>query len=151
MTHGLLTSTYLACLKCATSPIFECLKPFEDEGWEMSDEGNIEVLWSKGPVLMASFIDILNCCDIDAEIEDIEEMMSVGMVPQMMNMMDMNRHKNSNQVLLPDIFCVNRYCAIDIFVVMFIWYLDFETDIIWWIQFYLWVSPLLLKFEFNFF
>ena len=40
----------------------------------MSDEGCIEPLWSKGLVLPTYLVDILNCADIDAEIEDIEEM-----------------------------------------------------------------------------
>ena len=41
------------------------------------------------------------------------------------------------------LFCVNLCCAIDIFVAMFICYLDFEIDIIWLTQFYHVVSLLL--------
>ena len=48
------------------------------------------------------------------------------------------------------LFRVNLYCPTDIFVVMFLWYLDFETDTIWWTQFYLSISLLLLISEFNF-
>ena len=40
----------------------------------MSEEGYIETLWSKGPVLPTTLIDILDCADIDAEVEDIDEM-----------------------------------------------------------------------------
>lgn len=39
----------------------------------MSDEGCIEPLWSKGLVLPTYLVDILNCADIDSEIEDIEK------------------------------------------------------------------------------
>ena len=39
----------------------------------MSDEGCIEPLWSKGRVLPTYLVDILNCADIDSEIEDIEK------------------------------------------------------------------------------
>ena len=39
----------------------------------MSDEGYIELLWSKRPILLTSLLDILNCADTNAKVEDIEE------------------------------------------------------------------------------
>ena len=53
--------------------MFECLKPFEDQGLEMSKEIYREPLRSKGSVLLASIVDILDCADIDAEEEGIDE------------------------------------------------------------------------------
>ena len=73
-THIQRSNQRLVCYKCATPPMFEHSKPFEDQGWEMSEEGYIETLWSKGPVLPTTLIDILDCADIDAEVEDIDEM-----------------------------------------------------------------------------
>ena len=50
-------------------------KPFEDQGWEMSEEENVESLWSKAPVLPTTIVDIHDCANIDdAEVEDIDEM-----------------------------------------------------------------------------
>ena len=62
----------LAWYKPAASPMFERPKPFEDQGWEMSEEGYIEPVRSKGPVLQKTLVDILDCADIDAEVEDID-------------------------------------------------------------------------------
>ena len=64
----------LACYKYAVSTMFERPKPFGDQGWEMLEEGYIEPLWLKGPALPSILVDILNCADIDAEVEDIDEM-----------------------------------------------------------------------------
>ena len=64
----------LACYKYVVSTMFEGRKPFRDQGWEMLQEGYIEPLWLKGPVLPSTLVDILNCADIDAEVEDIDEM-----------------------------------------------------------------------------
>ena len=64
----------LACYKRAASPMIERPKPFEDQGWEMSEEGYIEPLWLKGPVLVTTLVDITDCADIDGEVEDIDEM-----------------------------------------------------------------------------
>ena len=64
----------LACYKRAASRMSECPKPFEDQGWEMSEEGYIESLRSKGPVLPTTLVDILDCADIDAKVEVIDEM-----------------------------------------------------------------------------
>ena len=63
----------LACYKRAALPMFECLKPFEDQGLKMSKEIYRESLRSKGSVLLASVVDILDCADIDAEEEGIDE------------------------------------------------------------------------------
>ena len=46
-THIRRSNHCLACHKRAASPIFECRKPFEDQGWEMSVEGYIELLQSQ--------------------------------------------------------------------------------------------------------
>ena len=40
----------------------------------MSKAGYIEPLYSKGPLLPTSVADILDCADIDAEVEDVDEM-----------------------------------------------------------------------------
>ena len=40
----------------------------------MSEEGYIERLRSKGTVLPTTLVDILNCADIDAKVEEIDEM-----------------------------------------------------------------------------
>ena len=70
-THIQRSNHRLACYKRATSPILQHPKPFEHQGWEMSDKGYIELLWSKGPTLPTCLIDILNCADINTEAEDI--------------------------------------------------------------------------------
>ena len=54
--------------------MFERPKPFGDQGWEMLEDGYIEPLWLKGSALPSILVDILNCADIDAEVEDIDEM-----------------------------------------------------------------------------
>ena len=72
-THIQRSNYHLACYKCAASPMFERPKPFEDQGWKMSEEEYTEPLWSKGPVLPTTLVDVLDCADIDAEVEDIEE------------------------------------------------------------------------------
>ena len=54
--------------------MFERPKPFQDQVWEMSKAGYIESLYSKGPLLPTSVADILDCADIDAEVEDVDEM-----------------------------------------------------------------------------
>ena len=48
-THTQRSNQRLACYKRATPPMFEHSKPFEDQGWEMSEEEYIETSWSKGP------------------------------------------------------------------------------------------------------
>ena len=116
-THIQRSNYHLACYKRAASPMFERLKPFEDQGWKMSEEGYTEPLWSKGPVLPTTLVDILDCADIDAEVEDIEDIL----------------------------FCYCYFCY-DVYLVF-----RFEIGIIWWIQIYLCLSPLLFKSEFNFF
>ena len=72
-THIQRSNHCLACYKRAALPMFECLKPFEDQGLEMSKEIYREPLRSKGSVLLASIVDILDCADIDAEEEGIDE------------------------------------------------------------------------------
>ena len=70
-THIQRSNHRLACYKHTTSPILQHPKPFEHRGWEMSDKGYIELLWSKGPTLPTCLIDTLNYADINAEVEDI--------------------------------------------------------------------------------
>ena len=73
LTHIQGSNHHLACYKHAASPMFHHLKPFEDQGWEMSEEGYIELLWSKGPTLPTTLVDILDCADIDAEVKDTDK------------------------------------------------------------------------------
>ena len=54
--------------------MFERPKHFEDQRWEISEEGYVEPLWSKGPVLPKTLLGILDCADIGAKVEDIDEM-----------------------------------------------------------------------------
>ena len=72
-THIQRSNHCLACYKRAALPLFECLKPFEDQVFKMSKEIYTEPLWSKGSALLASVKDIFDCADTDAEKEGIDE------------------------------------------------------------------------------
>ena len=80
----------LAIYKRAYIPIFWSPKPYDPEqGWEKNYEGILEPIWSCGPVLPPSLIDLveqtseeLEQCDDDIEGEqsdqecDFEELLS---------------------------------------------------------------------------
>lgn len=50
-------------------PIFDCPHPQDGNGWTM-DDGTLEPLWSKGPILPPSMVDILEEGNIQDESED---------------------------------------------------------------------------------
>ena len=51
----------VACYKRANSPIFEKPKPHEaNQGWSINDSGILEPLWTIGPCLPQSLIDLMN-------------------------------------------------------------------------------------------
>ena len=68
------------------------------------------------------------------------------MADQMMKMMDMNRRKNKSFV-----FCVDFYLCIDIFAVMFIWYLDLRSALFSGYKFTFWSLYYFLNLNFTFF
>ena len=74
VTHIQRSNHSLPCYKRDALAMFERPKPFQDQVCEMSKAGYIEPLYSKGPLLPTSLADILDCADIDAEVEDVDEM-----------------------------------------------------------------------------
>ena len=64
----------LAIYKRAENPVFWCPKPYDPgQGWEKSDEGILEPVWSCGPVLPSSLIDLVEKAAEDVnQCEDIE-------------------------------------------------------------------------------
>ena len=80
----------LAIYKRADIPIFWSPKPYvPEQGWERNDEGVLEPVWSCGPVLPPTLIDLvkktteeMEQCDDDIEEEqssqdsDYEELLS---------------------------------------------------------------------------
>jgi hypothetical protein len=62
----------LACHKRANEHIIEKPKPYDqDQGWEKVNDGVLEPVWSKGPILPLSLIDLLDSdWDLDDENED---------------------------------------------------------------------------------
>ena len=73
----------MGCYRCASVPILERPKPFnENQGWVRTEERLIEPLWSRGPILPTSLVDLLERCtsgeeddeETDADIEmDIDD------------------------------------------------------------------------------
>ena len=64
----------VACYKHAHIPFVEKPKPFDKgQGWEKLENGSLEAVWSRGPILPLSLIDILegNEWNIEEEEEDI--------------------------------------------------------------------------------
>lgn len=50
----------LACYKRADQPICENPKPYDPhQGWEKTDQGILEPVWSCGPILPPSLVDLL--------------------------------------------------------------------------------------------
>jgi hypothetical protein len=60
--------------KRANVPIWERPKPYDQrQGWIRTDEGVLEPLWSCGPVLPTSLVDLLDTTDHEEEDDDDEE------------------------------------------------------------------------------
>jgi hypothetical protein len=69
----------LAIYKRADIPIFWSPKPYDSgQGWERNDQGVLEPVWSCGPVLPPTLIDIVEKTTDDMEQcdDDIEEELS---------------------------------------------------------------------------
>ncbi|XP_073726232.1 macrophage mannose receptor 1-like [Misgurnus anguillicaudatus] len=66
----------LAIYKRAATPIFWCLKPHDPgQGWEKTEEGTLEPVWSCGPILPTSLTGLLEETveEMDGDGEDDEE------------------------------------------------------------------------------
>ena len=64
----------LTCYKNAHKPIFYKPKPFDDhQGWEISDKGFLEPIWSYGDILPPSIVDILERPISDNEESDEDD------------------------------------------------------------------------------
>ena len=64
----------LACHKRADQPIIEKPKPYDmDQGWEKVENGSLEPIWSRGPILPMSLIDLLDSTDWDSDDEDEDD------------------------------------------------------------------------------
>lgn len=64
----------VACYRRANQPIFEKPKPYDpDQGWERNENGLLEPIWSKGPILPNSLIDILEKTDFNIRDEDADD------------------------------------------------------------------------------
>ena len=63
----------LACHKRANQPIIEKPKPYDmDQGWQKVENGSLEPIWSRGPIIPMSLIDLLDSTDWDLDDEDDE-------------------------------------------------------------------------------
>ena len=64
----------LACHKRANQPIIEKPKPYDmDQGWQKVENGSLEPIWSRGPILPMSLIDLLDSTDWDLDDEDEDD------------------------------------------------------------------------------
>lgn len=64
----------LAIYKRADKPMFRCPKPYDrGQGWEKNEKGILEPLWSCGPILPPSLIDLLQKTVEEMEEDDDEE------------------------------------------------------------------------------
>jgi len=66
----------LAIYKRAATPIFWCSKPHDPgKGWEKTEEGTLEPVWSYGPILPTSLTDLLEETveEMDGDGEEDEE------------------------------------------------------------------------------
>ena len=62
----------VASYKRANIPIFEKPKPSDDnQGWKINEIGILETVWTRGPILPQSLIDLLDTTD-DDESDDEE-------------------------------------------------------------------------------
>ena len=63
----------LAIYKRADKPVFSCPKPYDPgQGWEKNETGILEPVWSSGPILPTSLIDLLQKTVEDMEDQDEE-------------------------------------------------------------------------------
>ena len=63
---------HVALYKCADKSILEKLKPYDDgQGWVRTEDRVLEPVWSCGPVLPNSLVDLLDTGD--RENEEVEE------------------------------------------------------------------------------
>ena len=63
----------VACYKRAAEPIFERPKPYDEgQGWLKTEEGVLEPVWSVGPVLPPSLLDLLDTSDMENNQEQQE-------------------------------------------------------------------------------
>ena len=63
----------MSCYQRAREPIIEFPQPFgENQGWVRTDEGLLEPLWSLGPVLPTTLVDILEKREADESVEEDE-------------------------------------------------------------------------------
>ena len=64
----------LAIYKRAATPIFWCPKPYDpNQGWEKNEGGTLEPVWSCGPILPTSLIDLLEGTVEEMDAEENEE------------------------------------------------------------------------------
>ena len=64
----------LACHKQANQPIIEKPNPYDmDQGWQKVENGSLEPIWSRGPILPMSLIDLLDSTDWDLDDEDEDD------------------------------------------------------------------------------
>ena len=67
--HIYLVNHRIAHYKRASNAIFESPKPFDlCQGWEKTENDNIEPIWACGPILPSAFIDV-----IEKTIKKVEE------------------------------------------------------------------------------
>lgn len=65
----------VACYKHANEPRFWKPKPYDaGQGWEKVDKGFLEPVWSCGPILPLSLIDMLETGVCDEEEQDEDDM-----------------------------------------------------------------------------
>ena len=65
----------LAIYKRAATPTFWCPKPYDPgQGWEKTEEGTLEPVWSSVPILPTSLIDLIEKTveEMEGEEEDKE-------------------------------------------------------------------------------
>lgn len=64
----------VACYKRAHQPIFQRPKPYNTgQGWEKTEHGVLEPVWSNGPILPSSLTDVLERLDCEIEEDEVEE------------------------------------------------------------------------------
>ena len=64
----------LACHKRANQPNIEKPRSYDmDQGWQKVENGSLEPIWSRGPILPMSLIDLLDSTDWDLDDEDEDD------------------------------------------------------------------------------
>ena len=69
----------VACYKRAVDSLWECPRPYDEgQGWQKTEDGMLEPIWSIGPILPESLIDLLDDdgnqadCNQDTDVEDVD-------------------------------------------------------------------------------